>query len=257
MPKPITQAALLAALLPAFYPVHLAAQDSEIHILCSNGFHAAMEKLVPPSEPAFGHPVKIQFGPSATFKHAIETGEAFDLAILSAQVIEDLTKEGKIAAGTGVDLASTGIGFAVRAGLPKPDVSTPQAIKRMLLDAKSIGYVKVGAGTPAILDMLNGLGVSQDLQSKTVFQPGADESMANVAAGKIAVALALISEILPSSGVQLAGPLPPEYQKRIVMSAGIATSAKNREVANQIIKKLTSPAAAPAIKAAGMDPITK
>ena len=247
------RAELLAACLSAFILLPgetAAAEDTEIRILCSNGIRAAVEKLVP-------HSTKVQYGASAVLKRSIEGGEPFDLALLSQPIIADLIKEGKIAAGTSVDLASSGIGIAVRAGVPKPDVITPEAIKQMLLHTKSIGYVKEGAGTPAIINMLDRLGISEDVQRKTVLQPGAERSMASVAEGKIDVAFALISEILPAPGVQLAGPLPPEFQKRIIMTAGIASSTKNREAANQIIKSLTSAAAATTIKATGLDPIAK
>lgn len=233
------------------------AQDTEIRILCSNGFRAAMEKLVPQAEHAAGRPVKVEFGASANFKRSIESGESFDLAIVTPQIVEDLIKAGKIVAGTKVDLASTGIGIAVRAGHPKPDVSSAEAVKQVLLGAKSIGYVKVGAGTPAIVDMLNRLGVAAAVQGKTIFQSGAEESMANVAGGKVDVAFALISEILPVPGVQLAGPVPSEFQKQITMSAGIAASTKNRKALDEIVKSLTSAAAATSIKAAGLDPIAK
>jgi molybdate transport system substrate-binding protein len=254
------KSALLAVCIPALLLLAGqpgAAQDAELRILCSNGFHAAMEKLAPQGQTAGGHPVKVEFGASANFKRAIEGGEPFDLVIVTPQILADLIKEGKVAAGTQVDLASTGTGIAVRAGQPKPDVSSPQAVKKVLLDAKSIAYVKVGAGTPAILDMLNGLGISQDVASKTVFEPGAEASMKSLAGGQTDVAFALISEILASPGVQLAGPLPQEYQKRVIMSAGIASATKNREAVNGIVKSLTNARAAAAIKAAGMDPIGK
>jgi molybdate transport system substrate-binding protein len=184
----------------------------------------------------------------------IENGEAFDLAILTPQIIGDLAKEGKIASGTSVDLASTGIGVAVRAGVPKPDVATAEAIKKALLGAKSIGYVQVGAGTPAILEMLDKLGISQDVAKKTVFQTGAEESMKNLADGKVDLAIALVSEVLPASGVQFAGPVPPEFQRKIVMTAGIAGATKNHEAADQFIHALTSAKAAKGIQAAGMEP---
>src|SRR5579859_7284757 len=255
MHKRIT--ALLSAFVFAFSLSQIAsAQDKEVSIMCSNGFRAAMEKLMPESERA-AHGIKIQFGASANFKRSIEGGEAFDLVIVTPQIIADLTKEGKIAPGTAVDLASSGVGLAIRAGLPKPDVASPPTMKKTLLDAKSVGYVKVGAGTPAILETLKGLGISDDIQPKTVYQTGAEESMANVASGKVDVAFALISEIVSAPGVQLASPLPPEFQRRIIMTAGIASSSKNREAVNGIIKSLKSAAAAPAIKAAGMDPIGK
>jgi molybdate transport system substrate-binding protein len=255
MHKRIT--ALLPAFVFAFSLSQIAsAQDSGVRIMCSNGFRAAMEELMPEKERA-ARGIKIQFGASANFKRSIEGGDPFDLVIVTPQIIADLTKEGKISPGTAVDLASSGVGLAIRAGLPKPDVANAPTMKQTLLNAKSVGYVKVGAGTPAILDTLKGLGISDDIQPKTVFQPGAEESMANVASGKVDVAFALISEIVSAPGVQLAGPLPLEYQKRIVMTAGIASSSKNREAVNGIIKSLTSAAAAPAIKAAGMEPIGK
>ncbi|PWT85592.1 MAG: hypothetical protein C5B58_02860 [Acidobacteria bacterium] len=256
--NPYAITAPLAACISVFMlsaPQRAFAQDTEVRILCSNGFRAAMEKVLPESERAAKR-IKIQFGPSASLKQSIEGGDPFDLVIVTPQVIADLTKEGKVAQGTAADLASSGVGLAIRAGLPKPDVANPPIMKRTLLDAKSVGYVKVGAGTPAILDMLKALGISDDIQRKTVYQTGAEESMANVASGKVDVAFALISEI-SAPGVQLAGPVPPEFQKRIVMTAGIASSTKSREAVNGIIITLTSAAAAPAIRAAGMDPIGK
>ncbi len=258
--KTYTRAALLAASIPAFGLLSAqtaAAQETDIRIICSNGFRAVIQKLQPELEHSLGRRISIQFGPSATLRRSIESGESFDLAIVTQQIVEDLTKEGKITAGTTVDLASSGVGVAVRAGSPKPDISTAQAMKETLLKAKSVGYVKVGAGTPAVLDMFKQLGISDEVQGKTVLQTGAEQSMANVADGKVDVTFGLISEILPAPGVQLAGPVPPEFQKRIVMTAGVASAAKNRDAANEIIKSLTSPAAATAIKAAAMDPAGK
>lgn len=255
-----TKAALLTACITAliFLSARAApAQDTEIHILCSNGFREAMQKLLPDAERAAGRRINLQFGASANFKRSIEGGEPFDLAIVTPQIIADLVKEGKIAPGTATDLASSGIGIAVRAGQPKPDVSTAVAIKRTVLAAKSIGYVQVGAGTPAIINLLDGLGISADVQRKTAYQPGAEQSMRSLATGETDLVFGLISEILPAPGVQLAGPFPAEYQKRVVMTAGIGAATKNRGAATEIVKALTSAAAAATIKTTGMDPIAK
>ncbi len=252
--------AILAACIPAVFLVAVesaAAQDTEVRMLCSNGIRGAVEKLLPEYERSMGRSIKVQYGTSAGLKSSIEGGAQFDLALLSQPAIAALVKEGKIATGTSVDLASSGIGVAVRAGAPKPDVTTADAIKQTLLRSKSIGYVKEGAGTPAIINMLNGLGISEDVRGKTVLQAGAEQSMASVAAGQVDVTFGLISEILPARGVQFAGPIPPEFQKQIVMSAGIASSTKNREAAGAIIKSLASAASAATIKATGLDPITK
>jgi molybdate transport system substrate-binding protein len=253
MTNALARAALLAVL---FFPV-APAQDTEIHIICSNGFRAGLEKLLGDAERASGRTAKVLYGASANLKKSIESGEPFDLAILTPQIVDDLIQDGKIASGTKVDLATSGVGLAVRTGAPKPDVTTAAAMKQTLLNAKSIGYVGVGAGTPAILDMLDHLGVRDAVQSKVVLQEGAAESMKNLADGKLDVDFALISEILPAPGVQLAGPLPPEFQRKIVLSSGIASAATNREAASKFIKSLTSPAAAAAVKSVGLDPIAK
>ncbi len=111
--------AILTACLPVVFLVvaeSAAAQDTEIRFLCSNGIRGAVEKLLPEYERSMGRSIKVQYGTSAGLKRSIEGGEPFDLAVLSQPVIADLIKEGKIAAGTGVDLASSGIGIAVRAG---------------------------------------------------------------------------------------------------------------------------------------------
>jgi molybdate transport system substrate-binding protein len=248
--------ALLAACFPALLPPPVAAQETgaEIRILCSNGIRAAMEKLLPEYERTTGARLKIQFGTSAGFKRSIEDGEPFDLTILTPPLIQDLIKQGKIAPGTEVDIAATGIGVAVRSGSPKPDVSTPEAMKQTLLKSKSIAYVQQGASAAAIVNMLNRLGINDHVQSKIVFEPGAAPSLASIAGGQNDIAFALISEIAAAPGVQLAGPFPPEFQRAIVMSAGIAASTRNRATVDKIIQWLTSAEAASTTKATGLDP---
>jgi molybdate transport system substrate-binding protein len=213
-----------------------------------------MEKLLPKAEKAAGQKVNIQFGASRNLKESIDQGQAFDLLIVTPQVIDELIKEGKVAAGTKMDLAASNIGVAIRAGRPKPDVSTTQAIKQTLLAAKSIGYVKVGAGTPAFLDMFEKLGITEALRDKTVFQAGAGESMKNLAAGKIDIALALVSEVVHVPGVRLAGPVPREFQRPVVMTAAIASATKNRAASERFIHALIGPSAAAPIRDAGMEP---
>jgi molybdate transport system substrate-binding protein len=230
------------------------AQNAELHLLCSNGFRGAMQKLLPQAEHAAGVKVNIEYGASRNLKESIDQGQPLDLLIVTPQVIDELIKEGKVAAGTKMDLASSKIGVAVRAGRPKPDVSTAQAIKQTLLAAKSIGYVKVGAGTPAFLDMFEKLGITDALRDKTVFQAGAGDSMKNLAAGNVDIALALVSEIVHVPGVQLAGPVPAEFQRPVVLSAAIASGTKNRAACERFIRSLTSPSAAAPIRAAGMEP---
>ncbi len=249
-----------SALLPAFALLALEtlpAQNAELHVVCSNGFRAAMEKLLPKAERASGKKVNIEFGASRNLKESIDQGQPFDLLVVTPQVIDELVKDGKVAAGTKMDLAQSNIGVAVRAGMPKPDVSTAQAIKQTLLAAKSIGYVKVGAGTPAFLDMFEKLGLTDALRDKTVFQAGAGESMKSLAAGNVDIALGLVSEIVHVPGVQLAGPVPAEFQRPVVLSAAIASATKNREASERFIHALTGSSAAAPIRDAGMEPAAR
>jgi molybdate transport system substrate-binding protein len=253
----MTNTRLRAALLVLVLSGVASAQEAHVQVLCSNGFRAALDKLLPEAQRTIGHPINVKFGTSASFKQAIEGGEQFDLVIVTPQIVGDLIKDGKIAAGTQVNLASTGEGMAVPAGRTKPDVSSAQAMKQTLLQLKSIGVVKVGAGTPAVVDMLNRLGISDQVQPKIVYQEGADQSMANLASGKVEAAFGLVSEVASVPGVQFAGPLPPEFQRKIFMTAGISSAAKNRKAAEGIIQSFTSAAAAESIKAANLEPAAK
>ena len=142
------------------------AKDPDIRVLCSNGIKAAMEALIPEAERATGRTIVIQFSSSAVLRRSIDGGEPFDLAILTPGIVDDLIRAGKIQAGTHTDLASAALAVGVRAGAPKADVGTPEAMKRTLLAAKSITYTKEGAASAAIASMVRSLG------SRTSSPPG-------------------------------------------------------------------------------------
>jgi molybdate transport system substrate-binding protein len=254
----------VASSLPAFaaglvllFAPQTRAGDAEIRIICSNGIKGAMDKLVPQYEHTSGRHIAIQYGASAVLKRTIEGGEAFDLTILTPGTIDDLIKEGKVAAGTRTDIASASLGAGVRAGSPKTDISTPDGIKRRLLAAKSITYAKEGAATPAINNMLDHLGIAADLKSKIVFQTVSGRAEEAVASGENEIVFGPVSEIIPVHGVEVLGLFPAEFQSPLVMSAGLSANGGNGEAAKALIKFLTSPAAAPAIKASGMEPVSK
>jgi molybdate transport system substrate-binding protein len=135
-------------------------------------------RLIREYERTPGHRINIQFGASATLKTSIEHGEPFDVAILTLQIIDDLIKQGKIASETLNPLARTDIGIAVRAGTSRPDVKTAGAVKRLLLKAETVGYVKEGASTPAILNMLNRLSIAEQIRRKMIGKSSRARSMA-------------------------------------------------------------------------------
>ena len=223
----------------------------------SNGVKGVIDELRAQCEKAVGRPLAIDFNTSASVKQRIQSGEAFDVAILTTEIIDDLIKSGKIAPAGRADLARSGIGFGIRAGVKKPDISTPEAVKRTLLSAKSITYVPDGASKVHIIKMLDDLGITNEMRSKTVLAKGADEATQSAADGKVELVLTLISEIVPTHGLDLIGPFPAKYQNYVSFAAGISPSSKNVDAAKALITYLSSPAASPTFKSKGMDRINK
>ncbi len=244
---------LVAAVLTflALYPV--AAQNTPVHVLASNGVKAVIDELKPQAEKAIGRPLMIDFDTSSSVKKRIEGGEAFDVAILTSDVIDDLAKAGKIAAGTRTEIARCGIGIGVRAGAAKPDIKTSDALKKTLLASKSITYAEDGASRTYILQMEDKLGIADAMKAKTILEKGSVRSNARVADGSAEMILTLVSEILPAPGVQLVGPLPADVQHYVNFAEGIGPNSKNVDAGKALMKFLASPAVAPTLKAKGME----
>jgi molybdate transport system substrate-binding protein len=232
-----------------------AAQAPAVRVLASNGVQGALNDVIPQCERAVGHSLAVEFGTTATLKPRIESGEAFDFTVLTSEAIDALIKEGKLAADSRANVARVGIGIGIRAGAAKPDVSTTEALKKALLNAKSITYAAAGASKPPTDKMLDRMGIAEALKSKTLLLPGAEETTAAVRGGKAELLITLISEIKSAKGLELAGPLPEEFQTYIVFAAGVSPNAKNAEAAKAAVKFLTGPKAAEAYKAKGMEPV--
>ena len=230
------------------------AQAPAVRVLASNGVQGALNEVIPKSESAIGHSLSVEFGTTASIKPRIENGEAFDFTILTSEAIDALIKEGKVAANSRANVARVGIGIGIRAGAPKPDVSTPEALKKALLNAKSITYAAASASRPPTDKMLATMGIADALKSKTLLLAGAEETSAAVRDGKAEILITLISEIVSAKGLELAGPLPKEFQTYVSFAAGVSPKAQNAEAAKAAIKFLTGAKAAAAYKAKGMEP---
>jgi len=248
----MTKRSLVVAVLTflAIYPA--AAQNAPVHVLASNGVKAVIDELKPQAEKAIGRRLTIEFGTSSVVKTRIEGGEAFDVAILTSDVIEDLAKAGKIAAGTRTEIARCGIGIGVRVGAAKPDIKTVDALKKTLLASKSITYAQDGASRAYILQM-DKLGITDAMKAKTILEKGSVASNARVADGSAEMILTLVSEILPAPGVQLVGPLPADVQHYVSFAVGIGPNSKNTDAGKALSKFFASPAVAPTLKAKGME----
>ena len=230
----------------------LQAQAADLKVSSSTALKKVLEALAPQFEKATENKVSLSFDPAAVVKTQIDGGAAFDVAVLTVPLTDAEVMAGKIDGSTRAVVARAGLGVTIRAGAPKPDISTPDAFKRMLLNAKSIGYNGQGASLAATEAAFTKLGIADELKPKIkLLKTTASEG---VAAGEAEVGLGPISEILASPATDLVGPFPADVQWYLVLSAGASTASKNADAAKALIKFLTSPAALPVLKANGMEP---
>lgn len=227
--------------------------QAPLKILSSNGVKAVMEEIKPQIERAAGRPVDIQFSATSALRKQIEGGEAFDLTILTPEAITDLTKKGKIAPNTRAGMARSGVGIGNKAGAPKPDVSTPDALKRTLLSAKSVTMTQGGASQQFIEGAFEKLGIAAQMKPKVLLDPVPGHAAPNVADGKAEYVMTLASEILPVKGVQYIGPLPGALQNYVSFTAAIGTGSKNAAAAKSVIQLLSGSQLASVLKAKGME----
>jgi molybdate transport system substrate-binding protein len=236
-----------------------AAPHKQIQVMTSGAFTEPLTKLVPDFEKKTSIDVATVFGPSMgntpeAIPNRIQRGEPVDLVIMADTALDSLIKSGKIVPGSRVDLVRSDIGMVVRAGAPKPDISSVDALKRTLLNAKSIAYSDSASGVYISTQMFQHLGIADQVTSKSKKIEG-ERVAAVVARGEAEIGFQQISELLPVPGADFVGPLPDEVQKVTVFSAGIAVGAKHADAARALIRYLTSPAATQEITKSGLEQI--
>jgi molybdate transport system substrate-binding protein len=236
-----------------------AAQAAEIRVMISGGLSAAYNALVPEFERASGHKVSTAYGPSmGTTQNAIpvrlERGEPADVLILVGYALGELMKQGKVVPGSRVDLVNSKIGVAVKAGAPKPDISSADALKRALLAAQSVAYSDSASGVYISREMFGKLGISEEMKDKAKKIPATPVAEI-VARGEAEIGFQQISELKPVDGIDIVGPLPDALQKVTVFSAGIASVSKEPEAGKALISFLVSLAARDTIIKSGLEPI--
>ncbi len=248
-------AALVALSAGLFSPFArgTSAQTAELHAMISDGMKTVVEELTPQIEHLTGRKLVAQFNSSKNLRDKIQAGEAFDAAILTSDMLDDLIAQGKIAAGASAEISRTGLGVGVRAGAPKPAIGTPEALKRTLLNAKSISFNPTGASAVHTYDMFARMGITDAVKPKLILDAEAGRPQRNVAGGKAELVISLIPEIKFFPGVDLVGPIPPEFQSYINFAGGIATNARDADAAKALIKFLAGPSVAPVLKAKGME----
>jgi len=227
--------------------------------MTSGAFTAAYLELVPEFERATRNKVVTSFGGSLgnrpeTIPNRLQRGEPADVVILAASALDDLIKQGKVVAGSRVDLVRSSIGMAVRAGAPKPDISSVAALRQTLLRAKSIAYSASASGVYISTELFQRLGIADQVLAKSKNAEG-QRVGALVARGEAEIGFQQISELLPEPGIDYVGPLPHDVQRVTVFSAGIVMGAKKPQQARALIKFLASENAISVIKKTGLEPV--
>ncbi|MFD0666378.1 substrate-binding domain-containing protein [Ramlibacter sp. MAHUQ-53] len=235
------------------------ASAAEIKVITSGAFTEAYKVLVPMFEAATGHKVVSSFGASVgnapdSIPSRFARGERFDAAILSEGGLEALVKEGKLVAGSRIDLARSQIGVAVKKGTPKPDISTVEALKKTILEAKSIAYSASASGTYLSSELFPKLGVTHrtDVTAKRIFS---ERVGAVVARGDAELGFQQVSELIYFKELDFVGTLPESVQQTIFFSGAIVSGAEQAEAARQLLRFLSSASVATIVRGTGLDPV--
>jgi molybdate transport system substrate-binding protein len=228
---------------------------AEITVLSAGAVKAAVVDLAEAFRRETGHSVKFTFATVGVLQQKVAAGEAADLLIMSDGAIEELGRKGAVAAGTKTDIARVGVGVCVRDGSPVPDISTPEALKRVLLSARSIVYMdpaKGGTSGIYFAGVLERMGIADAMKGKTTLWPEG-YAAEPVAKGEVELCVHQMSEILAVKGVRLVGPLPRELQRVTIYSTGVTTGAAVPEAAMAFVAFLMSPSARAKLVATGLD----
>jgi molybdate transport system substrate-binding protein len=229
--------------------------QTEVTLVAPGGIRAAIEQLIPGFERKTGYKVKATFGSGGGTKKQVIQGDAFDVPVVQPPLPEVLAS-GNVVASTETPLASVAVGVAVRKGAPKPDISTPEAVKKMLLAANSISYPDAAGGAAAGVSFdatLKKLGIAEQMQPKIKRAQGGAGAMAMAAKGEVEIGLTFLSE-MSEPGIDVVGPLPREISTPTTLVGFVSTHAKDPAAAKALLDYLSSPEAAAVYKAQGMQP---
>jgi molybdate transport system substrate-binding protein len=229
---------------------------TELKLLTAGAFKSTVMALLPEYERTSGNKVLVENDTAGALMKRIKAGESFDVVVMTPEGIDQLTGEGKVISGSRTNLARVGVGVMVKTGANKPDISTVEAFKKAVLEAKSISFIDPASGGSSgiyIEKLLERLGISDQVKPKEKLKQGgyvADY----VESGQAELGIHQISEILPHGGVTLVGPLPKEIQNYTVYAAGIGAGTQNGDAAKALIASLVGPSAQTLFKSRGMEP---
>jgi len=236
-------------------PYSAGAQSKEITLIAPGGIRDAIEQMIPGFEAKTGYKVKATFGSGLGTKKQVASGEAFDVPVIQPPYPEVLAS-GNVVTGSAVTLASVSVGVAVKKGAPKPDISTPEAVKQTLLSAKSIAFPNPAGGAAAGVsfdETLKKLGIAGQVEAKLKRAQGGAAAMAMVAKGEAEIGATFVSE-MGDPGVDVVGPLPRGISPLTTLVAFISSHAKDPAAAKALVDYLSSPEASAVYRKNGMEP---
>jgi molybdate transport system substrate-binding protein len=251
MTSPLAALSLLGLVL-AVSPM-AGAYAAELKVIAGGSMTGPMNQLAEQFERATGHKLVIHFDSTPNLIKQATSAAPFDLAVVPIDVFKDEAARARFVPAPNIDIARVGYGVIVRTGAAKPDISTPDALKKALLDAKSIAYVPASAAGGYVSRVFERLGIDEAMKAKTKPQQMPAQIAPAVASGEAELGIFLVN-VLSGPGVELAGSFPAELQQELVFAAAVTTDSKEAEVAKAFIDYLTTPAATAIIKAAGMTP---
>jgi molybdate transport system substrate-binding protein len=248
---------MVSVLIPVVIAIVLlgatTAQPADIKVISSAAVKDVLVELVPTFEKANGHNVTVTWAGTEAITRRIGEGEIVDLVLIAAPNIDKLIADGKLAAGSRADVARSGIGVALRSGLPRPEISSGDALKQAVLAARSVAYSSGPSGF-YLADLFKRMGIADQIKDKVKQTPSGVQVGEVVARGEADLGFQQVSELLHLKGIQYLGPLPADIQHVTVFSAGLHTASPTPDAARALVRFLTSPEAAPTIRNAGMEP---
>ena len=228
-------------------------EAAELKVIAGGSMTGSLNELGPQFERASGHKLVIHFNSTPNIIALVTSGTPFDLAVVPVDVFKDAAAKARFAPSPPIDIALVGYGVIVRAGTPKPDISTSEALKKTLLDASSVAFLPASAAGAYILGVFDHLGISDAMKAKTKAQTAPARIAEAVAKGDAELGVFLVN-VLIAPGVELAGPFPAELQQELVFAAAVAADTREADAARTFIDYLTTPDAMAVIKAKGMTP---
>jgi molybdate transport system substrate-binding protein len=244
---------LVLVLVVAVFGLSPMAGAAELRVIAGGSMMASLNALTPEFEKATGHKLSTHFDSTPNIIARINSGTPFDVVVVPVDVFKDAAAKARFAPGPTVDIARVGYGVIVRAGTPKPDVSSSDAFKKTLLATPSIAFLPASAAGAYVTKVFERLGIAEEMKAKTRVQAAPAQIAPAVAKGDAELGV-FLTNVLIAPGVELVGPFPGDLQQELAFTSAIAADTKEADAAKALIDYLRTQAATTVIKAAGMTP---